>query len=197
MIISDEKETVIVEDLLTKIKNEYFPEDVHPFPEFPLKDGMCALIWHENEEYEFGRNSWIDKNTFLALKEVIENWSNTSDIYIAWAFRELNELGQPLPRVVIKLPLNWPELSNYESKIDYSISQFYVFDECLDWFIYVDDSVMLAGWNKLILELETRLDGSNTAIQMFDEYLNGVNSEDTKTWVARIKNRYEKAKLNP
>lgn len=190
MIILDEAKILLIEPLLDKIRSELYNEEVYPFPEFALKQDLSAVIWRETEESETNANSWIDMAKFFALKKATESVSKSRSFYVAWAYRELSEQNEPMPRTVIELPFNWEEVENYESLINYHTSQFFVFDSSLEWFLHIDDSVLLAGSVKLLSKFCDSLGGKEAVSKMFDDYLIGVDSANTVCWVNKIKDRH-------
>lgn len=190
MIIVDEKKLEAIEPLVNTIKTKLYNEDEKPFPKFALSGEFTALLWNETEEYEQSANSWIDKNKFLALRKAKETVSHSNSFYIAWAFRELDDNGQPKARTIIELPFDWGRVENYESELDYHFSQFYVFDDSLTWFLHIDESVVLAGTQKFIDNFIESLGGIEKAKTMFDTYLNETSSDDVIDWVGQIKSHF-------
>lgn len=165
---------------------------MNPFPNFSLLEQWSALIWHEEEGEEDNSNSWINKDKFFKLVKVLSESASTKSLYLAFAHRELNENNEPLPRVILELPLEWDDIFSYESKLEYCPNQFYVFDDSLSWFIHVDDSVLLAGEPSFISSYTLINGGVDSTSEMFDRYLVDVTSNDTINWVKIIKERYLK-----
>jgi hypothetical protein len=190
MIIADENKLEAIESLVNKIKTELYNEDAFPFPEFALTNAFTGLLWDETEECERGANSWIDKEKFLALQKAKELQSDSNSFYIAWASREVDDIGKPKARTIIELPFDWGLVESYESELDYHFSQFYVFDDSLTWFLHIDDSVLLAGTKTFIDMFIKCIGGMDNAEKMFDTYLNKTSSVDVTDWVRQIKNHF-------
>ncbi|NRB24620.1 hypothetical protein [Shewanella sp.] len=190
MNILDATKVHLIEPLLDKIRNELYNEELYPFPKFSLKEGLSAVIWRETEEPEINANSWINIDKFFALKKAKESVSKSKYFYVAWAYRELDEKSEPMLRTVVELLFDWEDVENYESFIDYHTSQFFVFDSSLEWFLHIDDSVLLAGSVEFLWDFSDSLGGKEVIFKMFDDYLADVDSAKTICWVNEIKGRY-------
>ncbi|MBE1287950.1 MAG: hypothetical protein GJ671_09575 [Alteromonadaceae bacterium] len=192
MMVLTGNKALEVEKLLIRITSCIYNEKANPFPNFSLLEQWSALVWHEEEGKEDNSNSWINKDKFFKLVKVLSESASTKSLYLAFAHRELNENNEPLPRVILELPLEWDDIFNYESKLEYCPNQFYVFDDSLSWFIHVDDSVLLAGEPSFISSYTLINGGVDSTSEMFDRYLVDITSNDTVNWVKIIKERYLK-----
>ena len=196
MILLNKQQVESAELLLEEITNRIYNESSIPYPKFSLIDTWSAVVWHEEQGDIECSNSWIDKHMFEKLVHAVQQTKSSKHFYIAWAYRELDERKKPLLRVIIELPFIWDEVESYEANIDYSPSQFYVFDQSLNWFIHVDDSVLLAGRHEFMTIMNDELGGIEKIEKMFEEYLLDVSSEDTNSWVSLMANRVRKQHKN-
>ncbi|GLP94695.1 hypothetical protein [Paraferrimonas sedimenticola] len=179
-------------NLLKVVTNSIYDEATFTFPKFALRDNWSALLWPAEENSE--AISWIDRKKFEALRKTIQSLHSSNRIYMVWEALMSGSGSKKGFRPVVELELSWQSLVDSQVEVSQQLlpsEGIYIFDAELDWFIHIDESILLAGTREFVNRFTSNYGGFETTYQAtFARLEHPENTDDFSLWFSRIKSRF-------
>ncbi|MFT4926260.1 MAG: hypothetical protein ACI8WB_002358 [Phenylobacterium sp.] len=192
-----EEDHIFIETLVSEIQDNLLNEKRYQFPEFPLKEGWSAIVWdewhttiEESEESDEG-NDIISPIHFELLADIIFERCGAKQCWLIDTEPFVDSDGGFLKRNFTKVDLTWKSFNLYHRLFDFAPFRFYLVDESLTWFIYVDESVLVAGDPQFMNLLVKKMGGYQTLLTHLNSYASEDANTRTKRWVSNIIKRFK------